>query len=86
MEVEEHYVMIVEPGSQYLSHVTPPLGHGRVIAETIYKYLDEEDLHDQPIYVIGADGTNSNVRAEHGAIHYLEMMLGKLPNLPTTLE
>ena len=74
MEVQDHYVMIVEPGSQYLSHVTPPSGHGRVIAETIYKYLEEEDLLDQPIYVIGADG---NVGAEHRAIHYLEMMLGK---------
>ena len=29
---------------------------------------------DQPIYVFGADGTNS---AENGAIHFLEMMLGK---------
>ena len=77
MQVEDHYVMIVEPGSQYLSHVTPPSGHGKVIAETIYRYLEEEDLLDQPIYVIGADGTNSNVGAEHGAIHYLEMMLGK---------
>ena len=69
--------MIVEPGSQYLSHVTPPSGHGKVIAATIYKYLKEENLLDQPIYVIGADGTNSNVGAENGAIHFLEMMLGK---------
>ena len=34
-------------------------------------------LLDQPISVIGADGTNSNGGAENGAIHYLEMMLGK---------
>ena len=30
--VEDHYVIIVEPGSQYLTHVTPKTGHGIVIA------------------------------------------------------
>ena len=35
--VEDHYVMIVEPVSQYLSHVTPPSGHGKVIALQIPK-------------------------------------------------
>ena len=68
---------VVEPGSQYLSHVTPQSGHGKVIAATIYKYLKEENLLDHPKYVIGADGTNSNVGAENGAIHFMEMMLGK---------
>ena len=37
----------------YLSHVTPLSGHGKIIAATIYKYLKEENLLDQPIYVIG---------------------------------
>ena len=74
LEVEDHYVLIVEPGSQYLSHVTPPSGHGRIIAQSIYNFLKEEDLLDQPISVIRAYGTNSNVGAENGAIHYLEMM------------
>ena len=37
------YVMIVEPGSQYLSHVTPPSGHWKFIATTIYKSLKEEN-------------------------------------------
>ena len=75
--VEDHYVIIVEPGSQYLSHVTPISGHGKVIAGAIYKFLVEEKLQDNPILVVGADGTNSNVGAENGAIHFLEMMLGK---------
>ena len=46
--VEDHYVMIVD-----LSHVTPLSGQGKIIAATIYKYLKEENLLDQPIYVIG---------------------------------
>ena len=49
--VEDHYVIIVEPGSQYLTHVTPPTGHGKVIAGAIYKFLVEENLQDQPITV-----------------------------------
>ena len=57
--------------------------HGQVIAATIYKYLKEESLLDQ--LVIGADGTNSNVGAENGAIHFLEIMLGKpLTYLPAS--
>ena len=75
--VEDHHVIIVEPGSQYLTHVTPKTGHGIVIAGSIFKCLEESNWHNQPIVCIGADGTNSNVGAENGAIHYLEMMLGK---------
>ena len=44
---------------------------------SLYNYLKEENLLDQPIYVIGADGTDINVGADNGAIHYLERMLGK---------
>ena len=75
--IEDHYVLIVEPGSQYLTHVTPKSGHGITLAGSIYKCLDENNWKTQPIVCIGADGTNSNVGAENGAIHYLEMMLGK---------
>ena len=75
--VEDHYVIIVEPRSKYLTHVTPKTGHGIVIAESIFICLEENNWHNQPIVCIGADGTNSNVGAENGAIHYHEMMLGK---------
>ena len=75
--VEDHYVIIVEPGSQYLTHVTPKTGHGITIAGSIFKCLRENNMQTQPIVCIGADGTNSNVGAENGAIHYLEMILGK---------
>ena len=75
--IQDHYVILVEPGSEYLKHVTPPTGHGKVIAATIYKYLVEENLVDQPLFVAGADWTDANVGAENGAIHFLEMMLGK---------
>ena len=32
MEVEDHYVILLEPGSQYLAHVTPQSGHDKLIA------------------------------------------------------
>lgn len=75
--IQDHYVIIVEPGAEYLTHVTPPSGHGKVIAATIFQYLVDENLLDEPLYVAGADGTNSNVGAKNGAIHFLEMMLGR---------
>ena len=76
LEIEDHYVILEEPGSEYLTHVTPVTGHGDVIAKAIYDFLETESWQDQPIYVVGGDGTNTNVGAENGAIHYLEMMLG----------
>ena len=42
----------------------------------MYYFLKDEGLLDQPIMVVGGDGTNCNVGAENGAIHHLEMMLG----------
>jgi len=75
--VQDHYVIITEPGSQYLGHVTPKSGHGKSIAEAIYTFLVDNNLTDHPITCVGADGTNVNVGANNGSIQYLEMMLGR---------
>src|SRR6476469_1671147 len=72
---EDHYVIITEPGSQYLGHVTPKSGHGKSIAEAIYTFLVDNNFTDHPITCVGADGTNVNVGANNGSIQYLEMML-----------
>ena len=53
--VEDHYVLIVEPGSQYLVRITPKSGHGRVIAKAIYNFLSESKLTNEPIVCVGTD-------------------------------
>ena len=76
LQIQDHYVILEEPGSEYLTHVTPVSGHGIVIAKAIYDFLIDESLQDEPILTIGGDGTNVNVGAENGVIHHLEIMLG----------
>jgi hypothetical protein len=77
MEVEDHYVILLEPGSQYFTHVTPQSGHGKLIAKAIYDFLVEQQLTGQPIMVAGCDGCRVNTGPNNGAVHHLELMLGK---------
>ena len=69
--LEEHYVLIDEPGGRYLSHVTPSSGHGISVANAIHKFLSENELCKN-VQVIGCDGTNINVGHKKRAITYLE--------------
>ena len=32
IKVDDHYVVLTEPGNDYLTHVTPKTGHGKVVA------------------------------------------------------
>ena len=46
------------------------------IAHSILRFFEKESLHDQPVFVANADGTNANVGSNNGSIHNLEMVLG----------
>ena len=76
MILQDHYVLLCEPGSEYIGHVTPPSGHGWAIAQSIYAYLKSHDLLGS-VVAAGADGTVVNVGPDGGAIRYLEMLNGK---------
>ena len=75
--VEDHYVIMVEPGSEYLTQVTTTSGHGKTIAKAINIGLEEHAKENNPICAVGADGTSINVGAENGAIHWFEMIYGR---------
>ena len=40
-DLEEHYVIVGEPGEFYLSHVTPETGTVLYIAQSIYKAVKD---------------------------------------------
>jgi len=73
---EEHYVVIGEPGTFYLTHVTPENGKGRVIANAIYQYIKDNSMENN-IYLIGTDGTAVMTGANNGFIRSLEELLDK---------
>ena len=74
--VQDHYVLLTEPDSAYLGHVTPRDGSGKSIGMAIYDYLEKNNLLTS-IISVSADGTNVNVGASQGAIRFLEMALGR---------
>ena len=73
--IVDHYVVLTEPGNNYLTHVTPKTGHGKVVARAIYDYLVEHEFTNQPLYVAGCDGYRVNTKLNGGVIHHLEMPL-----------
>ena len=55
IKLDDHYVVLTEPGNDYLTHVTPKTGHGKVVARAIYDFLVEHELTNQPLYVAGCE-------------------------------
>ena len=53
IKVDDHYVVLTEPGNDFLTHVSPKIGHGKVVARAIYDFLVEHELTNQPLYVAG---------------------------------
>ncbi|KAK0048904.1 hypothetical protein Bpfe_021670 [Biomphalaria pfeifferi] len=74
--VENHYVLVEEPGSSYLTHVTPSSGRSTDIANSIVTVIREQDASDS-ILAIGCDSTNANVGSRGGVIRHLEVALGR---------
>ena len=74
--IEDHYVMLEEPGSTYLGHEVPLSGHGISIGVKLFRFLKNKGW-DTELVVVGADGCNVNTGNKHGALVYLEKLLGK---------
>lgn len=73
---EDHYVLVGEPGTSYLRHLTIEQGTGAAIADGIYKALQDMEIESK-IFAVGADSTPVNTGRKNGAIHLLESRLGR---------
>ena len=71
--VEDHYVVVGEPGAFDLTHVSPPDGKGRSIAQTIFDKIKNTSLQDN-LAAVGSDGTAVMTGAHNGAIRNLEKL------------
>lgn len=69
---EEHYSIILEPGSIYVGHVSPSTGSSKVIASAILDYLKESNFSLDELDVIGCDGTVTNTGWKTGVIRTIE--------------
>ena len=74
---EEHLSLIEEPGSRYITHLSPSFGTGKKIAETIIGYFEGIRRDISELLAIGCDGTSVNTGWKSGVIRCLEVKLGK---------
>ena len=74
VEIEEHIVMVGQPGEFYLIHTFPDSGTGLSIATSIYYEIKDTYLANK-LNVIGSDGTAAMTGAHNGAIRNLEESL-----------
>ena len=78
---EEHYSVCKEPGGNYLFHFVPKEAtetkkHAELLAEDIVGWLIEKKC-DGTLQAIGGDSTSVNTGWEGGAMHWVEMKLGR---------
>ena len=74
--IEDHYVLVAEPGTSYLQHITVERGTGQGIANGLYEAISEIGIAES-LTAVGADSTPVNTGAKGGAIHLLELLLNR---------
>ena len=74
--LEEHYVVVGEPGELYLTHFAPTDGRGESIALKVHEFVKGTPL-EKSLKIIGVDGTAVMTGSHSGLIRSLELKLGK---------
>lgn len=75
---EDHYSLVQEPGSKYLSHITTDTSTAEDISNSIITCLTEEfPAALNTLQVVGCDGTVVNTGHKGGAILLLESSLNR---------
>jgi hypothetical protein len=75
--MEEHYVIIHEPGSEYIGHISPSNGTSSNIFSTMLSFFDQNNINLDQLSAVGCDGTNVNTGIHKGVIRLLEVHLGR---------
>ena len=69
--IEEHYVVVGQPGEFYLTHVSPSDEKGRSIAQCIFSSIKATSLQET-LAVVGSEGTAAMTGIYKGATRCLE--------------
>lgn len=71
---EEHIVLVREPNSEYVGHITPASGSAQHTTEAIIDFFD----HDlSKLLAVGSDGTAVNTGPHGGIIRLLELEINR---------
>ena len=74
VQLEEHYTVVGEPGSYYLTHFSPEDGKGRTIAQKLFDSFSCTELEGK-LAIVGTDSTASMTGKHNGCIRNLEELL-----------
>lgn len=77
IQIEEHYVLVSEPGDNYFGHVTCQSGSAQNIKTAIINYLNSNSVDVSFLSVVGCDGTAVNTGPKGGVIRLLEHNLNR---------
>ena len=77
IEVEEHYVLVGEPGIYYLTHLTSSDGKARILAQKIFEFISETELSEK-LTIIRTDVTALMIGRFKGAISSLKKLIKNL--------
>lgn len=70
-------VLVKEPGSRYVGHVTPESGSSANILKAILEFFEKEDVDLGDLLAVGSDGTAVNTGSNMGIIRQMEVHLKK---------
>ena len=71
-QLEEHYVLIGEPGTYYLTHLSPTDGKGRTLAQEIFDFISNTMLC-RKLNIVGTDGAALMTGKFNSVIRSLEL-------------
>ena len=74
IQLEEHYTAVGEPGSYYLTYVSPKDGKGRTIAQNLFDSIHGTELEDR-LAIVDTDGTAYMTGKYNGCIRHLEELV-----------
>ena len=76
VQLEEHYTLVGEPVTYYLTHLSPENGTGRTIPEEVFMSIKDTELGEK-IKIVGTDGVAFTTGKFNGFIRNLEELLNK---------
>lgn len=76
-KVEEHIVLIQEPTSKFIGHVSPKDGSAKEVVFEINKFFETSNIKITDLQVIGCDGTAVNTGNKGGIITLIEQHLNR---------
>jgi hypothetical protein len=74
---EDHYVLLKEPESIYIGHISPSSGTAESISNEILECLQRSKISTDYLRCIGSDGTVVNTGYRGGVIRLLEIKMGR---------